>query len=83
MGWATVRAWAGSARAGRCKDCKRAIIWVVTEKGKYLPFDLGFTVRDTVTHPVTQYRFVVLDKADRHDCAERRAARADKLKAAC
>lgn len=83
MGWVTVRAWAGSARAGKCKYCKRSFIWMITERGQYLPFDLGFTVRETVTHPTTGATFVVLDRADRHDCAERRAARADKLKAAC
>lgn len=75
MAWVTVRAWAGSARPGRCKHCKRALVWVVTDKGKYLPFDLGFTVREEVTNPKNGCQFLVLNRDDRHDCAERRAAR--------
>lgn len=70
----TVRAWAGSARAARCKYCRRSIVWVTTDDGKVVPFDLGFTVRETVTHPTTRARYVVLDRADRHDCAARRRA---------
>jgi hypothetical protein len=70
--WTSVRAWAGSGRPGRCKWCRRAVVWVITDKGKHVPFDLGFTVRDTVTHPGTKAAFVVLDRDDRHDCVERR-----------
>jgi hypothetical protein len=73
--WTTIRAWAGTARPGRCKWCRHAIIWVITEQGKYLPLDLGFTVREVVTHPATGGQFLVLNKADRHGCAQRRAAR--------
>jgi hypothetical protein len=47
-------------------------MWVITEQGTYVPFDLGFTVREVVTHPATGGRFLVLDKADRHACIERR-----------
>jgi hypothetical protein len=70
--WATVRAWAGSARAGRCKWCRRPVVWVRTDAGKAMPFDLGFTVREIVTDPRTRARFTVLDRDDRHDCAARR-----------
>lgn len=75
--WATVRAWAGSARAGRCTYCRKPIVWVVTERGKHVPFNLGFTVRETVTHPTTRVQFVILDRDDRHDCAARREQRAN------
>lgn len=81
MTWVTVRAWAGSARPGRCTYCHRPFVWVVTDKGKYLPFDLGFTVRETVVDPRTRAQFVVLDRSDRHDCLERRAARREKTRA--
>jgi hypothetical protein len=70
--WATVRAWVGSAKAGRCKYCHRPIIWVITDRGRYLPFDLGFTVREIVTRPADGARFTVLDKDDRHACPERK-----------
>lgn len=76
--WATVRAWAGSARPGRCKYCRRAFVWVITDRGKYLPFDLGFTIREIVTVPETQERFIVLNRDDRHDCRERNEQRANK-----
>jgi len=75
MPWVTVRAWAGSARPGRCAYCKAPIVWVVTDKGKYLPFNLGFTVREIVVDPRSRAQFTVLDRADRHDCDERRAWR--------
>lgn len=68
--WATVRAVSGSARPGRCKYCRRAIVWVVTEHGRRLPFDLAFTIREVVTHPVTRVRYIILDRDDRHACAE-------------
>jgi hypothetical protein len=77
-GWATVRAWAGSARAARCRDCRRPIVWVIREDGAYRAFDMGFTVRETVTHPTSRAQFVVLDKSDQHDCKERRKRRANK-----
>ncbi len=67
----TVRAWAGSARPGRCRWCRRAIVWVTVETGANMPFDLGFTVREVVTHPVTMARFIVLHRDDRHTCRPR------------
>jgi hypothetical protein len=70
--WATVRAWAGSVRAGRCRYCHKAVMWLTTDAGKDVPFDLGFTVRETVRHPKSRARFLVLDRDDRHDCPERR-----------
>jgi hypothetical protein len=70
-----IRAWAGLTRPGRCAWCHHKIVWVITEQGKYLPFDLGFTVREVVTHPQTGGQFLVLSRDDRHGCAERRAAR--------
>jgi hypothetical protein len=70
--WITIRAWAGSARAGRCKACRKPIVWVLTEGGKHYPLDLGFTVREVVRHPETGARFLVLARADRHDCPARR-----------
>ena len=70
-----LRAWPGSARPGRCKYCKHAIIWIITDQGKYLPLDLGFTVREVVTQPETQVQFLILHRDDRHACAEGRAAR--------
>lgn len=72
----TIRAWVGSARAGRCRYCRRPLVWVITDRGKSVPFNLGFTVREIVTHPRTRARFTVLHRDDVHDCAERRAARA-------
>lgn len=71
----TVRAWLGSARPGRCKWCRRAIVWVMLDTGQPMPFDLGFSVREIVRHPKTQAQFLVLMRDDRHDCPERRAAR--------
>lgn len=70
--WATVRACLGSARAGRCKFCHKPVVWIVTDAGKNLPMDLGFTVREIVRDPRTGIRFQVLDKDDRHDCPARR-----------
>lgn len=66
--WATVRAIAGTARAGKCGYCRKPCIWVVTEAGRKLPFDLGFTVRELVTDPRNGVKLTVLDKADRHVC---------------
>jgi hypothetical protein len=51
------------------------VVWVITDQGKYLPFELGFTVREIVTAPRTRARFCVLHRDDRHDCVERRRAR--------
>jgi len=70
--WATVRIWMGSARPGRCTYCKRPLVWVMTDKGKWMPFDVGFSVREVVTHPTTRAQFCILDRKDRHDCIERR-----------
>lgn len=66
--WATVRAVHGSARAGRCKWCRKRIVWVTTQTGKNVPFDLGFMVQEVVTDPRTGMHVAVLDKDDRHDC---------------
>lgn len=71
-GWATVRVWQGSARAGRCKHCKRPFMWMMTEAGRMLPFDLGFTVRELVTDPRNGRRYAVLDRGDLHDCPKRK-----------
>lgn len=76
--WATVRAWAGSARPGRCKYCRRAMVWVLTDEGKSVPFDMGFTIREIVTHPETQARYLVLSRDDKHECAERKQQLANK-----
>ena len=74
--WDTIRAWAGSAQPGRCKYCQRAIVWVMTDAGKSCPFNLGFTVRETVRDPRRgRAKFLLLDRHDRHDCQERTDAR--------
>jgi hypothetical protein len=52
---------------------------VIAESGRSLAFDLGFTVREVVTHPATGGRFLVLARDDRHACvAQREARRASK-----
>lgn len=69
--WVTDRVCEGSARAGRCRYCRKGVVWVVLEDGKRVPFDIGFTIREIVTHPETRRRYLVLDRADRHDCPKR------------
>jgi hypothetical protein len=63
-----VRAWAGSAKAGRCGYCRQAVMWLTSDAGKQLPFELGFAVRETVTDPRNGGRYLVLNKTDRHRC---------------
>lgn len=78
MAWVTFRAWSGSASPGRCKYCRKAIVWVISERGKPVPLDMGFTIREIVVSPKQQARFLVLDRADRHDCPEGKEQRANK-----
>jgi len=33
------RVWSGLTRRGHCKRCGRAILWVMTDQGKRLPFE--------------------------------------------
>lgn len=73
--WATDRACEGSGRAGRCRDCRKRVVWMILDDGKPRPFDLGFTIREIVTHPTTRRRYLVLDRDDRHDCPVRRRRR--------
>lgn len=73
--WNTVRAWEGSARAARCRHCRRRIVWVLTDENKSVPFDVGFTIREIVRHPETLATFLVLHRDDSHDCVEGRLAR--------
>lgn len=47
---------------------------MITEQGRYLPFEVGFTVREVVTASATGGQFLVLARDDRHGCAARRAA---------
>ena len=69
--WVTVRAWVGSARPGKCRYCRRPVVWVMTDEGARMAFDLGFTVREVVTDPRTGVKFTVLDRDDKHDCRKK------------
>lgn len=44
----TVRVWQGIRDAGRCRDCRKPITWLTTDAGRKLPFDHGYTARETV-----------------------------------
>lgn len=79
---ATVRVWAGLQETGRCKYCRRGIVWLTTSEGKALPFNVGFTVRERQTHPDKRVHVDVVAREDIHDCPERRQAQRDEGKGA-
>lgn len=70
-----VRVWAGLRQAGRCKYCRKPIVWLTTDEAKSLPFTAGFTVHETVTHPERQTQFHVVARSDIHDCQQKRDAK--------
>lgn len=72
----TVRVWADIREASRCRHCRRFIVWVTSDKGKHLPFNLGFTVRETVRDE-RRCRFDVLSFDDIHRCDQRRTPAGD------
>lgn len=73
---ATLRVWAGIRGHGRCRYCRKAIVWLTTDRGQQLPFFTGFVVRETQTHEPTGAQYHVVARVDLHDCEERRTARA-------
>ena len=67
-----LRIWKGSAKRVKCSRCKRPILLVIDDRGKYLPFKLeAGPVRDERTLRGT---FQVFDPASAfHECARKPA----------
>lgn len=71
----TLYVWAGIRERARCKYCRKPIVWLTTDEAKNLPFNIGFTVRETVRHPERHTRFDIVDRSDIHDCPQKREAK--------
>jgi hypothetical protein len=70
------RVWATLREAGRCKYCRRRILWLTRDTAKRLPVDIDVQIRDTQLDETLQVPFGYVMGADVHSCPEGRAARA-------
>lgn len=70
-----LRIWANSASRAVCHKCKQAIVFVIDNRGKYLPFDPDATPILVETDAVTQARFEIYEPTAFHVCpAKKRPA---------
>ena len=75
----SIRIMANLRKHGRCRDCKRSIVWVVTAPhGKYMPFDREPLVLGIEQNQVTLVRFEVIASLYCHfeSCPKRHQPRA-------
>ncbi len=69
-----LRIVAGNRKPGRCRDCHRPIVWVVSApKGKRLPLNRDFVVLEREQNLTTLVHFEVISRESLHfaTCAKR------------
>ena len=74
MAWEPfIRVWQRHGKPGRCKWCRRRIVWERTSENKLLPFNPGRPVVRVDVHPEKQIPFDVLDEQTlhKHTCTKR------------